>query len=295
METRTCACGCGQTFRVANISNQRYASLEHEALVTPGGMNEVRKRTAKKAARARLIPKDATGQVGSMELAKILGISYQTLFHWMKSGKIRPLSGTERNKVFDIAQVRIQLGQETGEPEAAAPALEATDASLSERIEALPEYEPAPEETTEPTEPTSEESEPEHEETEMTQEHVEENTEELLSASEAAAELGISVASVYNWTKSGRLIGTAVGNKTQFSAAAVAAAKSAEEKSEEAPAKALAPKRVKKMRRKKKTAEIGILVRFKMSAGDYLYRNRNLFLGTMIGVGVTRLFMMMHH
>lgn len=147
MESRRCACGCGQDFRVMSTSQQKYASQACEALITPGGMNMIRKNTFRKP-RVRAIAQTAEGQIGSTELAKLLGVSYQTIYNWMKTGKITPVEGEGRNKVFDVAQVReqvaamkhVKLAAPAEESEKAA-VIEATDPDLSARIEALPERE----------------------------------------------------------------------------------------------------------------------------------------------------------
>ena len=113
METRTCKCGCGQTFKVATISQQRFASQACEAEVTPGGMEAVMKRTGKKHGAFRAIPPDRHGVVGSTELLGILNITYMQLFNWCKQGRIKPLPSESRNKTFDLDQVRAQLAGST--------------------------------------------------------------------------------------------------------------------------------------------------------------------------------------
>lgn len=139
METRICACGCGQAFRVMAASKQKFASQSCEALVTPGGYAAVMKASQKKRGQFKPIPENASGQVGTVELAKILGLSYPTLNNWIKAGRITPLPGESRNKTFDLAQVRKQLEKTSGAPPA--PAVhEATPHRKPDKIAA-----PAPE------------------------------------------------------------------------------------------------------------------------------------------------------
>lgn len=110
--TRRCACGCRLTFRCFPTSPQTYASRNCEASVTPGGFVTMMRETSRKS-RIRKIPAEAKGEVSSMQLADMLGVSYQTIFHWTRAGQITPVPSQERNRKYDLAKVREQLGGES--------------------------------------------------------------------------------------------------------------------------------------------------------------------------------------
>lgn len=114
METRQCACGCGLPFRCLSSSTQKYASQNCQASVTPGGYAEVMK-LSKKRVRMKDLPPNASGVVSSNELAKMLGVSYQSIYLWTKSGRIVPIDDRGRNKKYDLADVRRRLT--TGKPQ----------------------------------------------------------------------------------------------------------------------------------------------------------------------------------
>lgn len=108
METRICTCGCGLAFRCMKTSSQTFASQQCQASVTPGGMAELLKHTKRKTA-VKELPENVSGIVGSAELAKTLGVSYQSIYLWTKSGRIVPLDEPGRNKRYDLADVRRRL------------------------------------------------------------------------------------------------------------------------------------------------------------------------------------------
>lgn len=108
MQTRTCQCGCGLAFRCLASSSQKFASQSCQAAVTPGGMAEVMKQTKKKST-MKEIPPDALGVVSSNELAKLLRVTYQTVYLWTKSGRIVPVDPGSHRKQYNLADVRRRL------------------------------------------------------------------------------------------------------------------------------------------------------------------------------------------
>lgn len=65
--------------------------------------------TMKKRGSFKPIPPDRRGEVTSNELAKLLGVTYQSIFQWTKSGRITPIPSEIRNKKYDLDTVRAQL------------------------------------------------------------------------------------------------------------------------------------------------------------------------------------------
>lgn len=112
MEMRACACGCGMGFKCIATSPQRYACAQCEANVTPGGYTAILAR--KKRAALKAIPENATGEVGTVELSKLLGVSYQTVVNWTKCGKITPTDPAARQKKYDLSIVRTQVQTHMG-------------------------------------------------------------------------------------------------------------------------------------------------------------------------------------
>ena len=85
-ETRTCACGCGLTFRCWVESPQKFAGRMCEADVTPGGLESLHRRDAISMAKRKRGKKPMpNGMLGTDALAEALGVSAWSVRAWARA------------------------------------------------------------------------------------------------------------------------------------------------------------------------------------------------------------------
>ena len=109
--SRSCACGCGQTFRCMPGSPQKFAARLCEAEKTEGGLGELHRRDIKaKSIRDRSIRfKAPAGFVNSRQLSEALGLSLWMVQEWSRLGKIPCYRPGPRLVHFKVEEVRAAM------------------------------------------------------------------------------------------------------------------------------------------------------------------------------------------
>lgn len=127
METRTCACQCGGTFRVMATSLQRCVSRMHEEDAIAAGAIKVRPKAVSPPTRVDSEPiqrkqeapaaptqdtqevsvkaKDEAPGITVSEISATHKVPKHIVYYWVKTGKIQPIPGEGRAK-FDPDAVR---------------------------------------------------------------------------------------------------------------------------------------------------------------------------------------------